>query len=150
MAYFLFTDAIFKGEPINIFNNGDMYRDFTYVDDIVNGIISILPLIPNKNLNWDKQKLDTGSSCAPFQIFNIGNNKPVSLEKFINTIEDISGKKAIKNYLPMQDGDVYSTCANIDRLKIAANYEPKVEIKEGLTNFINWYKILRFLKKDIL
>lgn len=124
MALFLFTENILADKPINVFNNGKHKRDFTYIDDIVSGIIA---------------SLDNCSNCG-YEIFNLGNNQPVELEYFISTIEDKLGKKAIKNYLPLQIGDVPETYANIDKANEKLGYEPKTSIEDGIDKFINWYK----------
>lgn len=129
MAYFGFTNKIFAGEPIKIFNNGDMLRDFTYVDDIVTGIKNILPCPPQKDENGDQYK-----------VYNIGNNKPEKLLTFIETLEEIIGIEAKKEYLPMQPGDVYQTYADVSELEKNFNFKPQTSIREGLTEFVNWYR----------
>lgn len=129
MAYFGFTNKIFSGEPIKIFNNGDMLRDFTYVDDIVTGIKNILPCPPQKDENGDQYK-----------VYNIGNNKPEKLLTFIETLEEIIGIEAKKEYLPMQPGDVYQTYADVSELEKNFNFKPQTSIREGLTEFVNWYR----------
>ena len=129
MAYFGFTNKIFAGEPIKIFNNGNMLRDFTYVDDIVTGIKNILPCPPQKDENGDLYK-----------VYNIGNNKPEKLLTFIETLEEIIGIEAKKEYLPMQPGDVYQTYADVSELEKNFNFKPQTSIKEGLTEFVNWYR----------
>ena len=129
MAYFGFTNKIFAGEPIKIFNNGDMLRDFTYIDDIVTGIENILPCPPVADTNGDRYK-----------IYNIGNNKPEKLLTFIETLENIIGIEAKKEYLPMQPGDVYQTYADVSELEKNFGFKPQTSIKEGLTKFVEWYK----------
>lgn len=129
MAYFSFSEKIMKGEPIKIFNQGNLYRDFTYVDDIVEGMVRMLDNPPLPNAEGDRHK-----------IYNIGNNKPVKLMDFIKTLEGELGKEAIKEYLPMQPGDVYQTYADIEELEADFGYKPSVEIKEGLRKFAEWYK----------
>lgn len=129
MAYFGFTNKIFAGEPIKIFNNGDMLRDFTYVDDIVTGIKNILPCPPQKDENGDQYK-----------VYNIGNNKPEKLLTFIETLEEIIGIEAKKEYLPMQPGDVYQTYADVSELEKNFNFKPQTSIRKGLTEFVNWYR----------
>lgn len=129
MAYFGFTNKIFAGEPIKIFNNGDMLRDFTYVDDIVTGIENILPCPPEADENGDRYK-----------IYNIGNNKPEKLLAFIETLENIIGIEAKKEYLPMQPGDVYQTYADVSELEKNFNFKPQTSIMEGLTRFVKWYR----------
>jgi UDP-glucuronate 4-epimerase len=125
MAYYLFAEAISKNKPIKVFNNGEMERDFTYIDDIVNGVTKII------EVNIENRE--------HYKIYNIGNNKTESLQNFITIIEDSLNKKAIKQMLPMQAGDVRKTFANIDNLINDYNYDPKTDIKKGISNFINWF-----------
>jgi len=139
MALFLFTDAILKGEPIKVFNNGEMQRDFTYIDDIVEGIIRVTDKPATPNPDWDSRHPDPGTSSAPYRLYNIGNNNPVSLMDFIGAIEKAIGKKAEKQLLPMQPGDVAATYADIDALIEAVDYHPRTPIQEGIDNFIEWY-----------
>ena len=140
MAYFSFTRDIIAGKPINVFNHGDMARDFTYIDDIVEGITR-LALIPAKpDHNWKSSTPDPSSSTAPYRVYNIGNNCPVRLGDFIQTIEDTLGIEAVKVNLPMQMGDVQETFANIDDLVIAIGYRPSTPIKVGIEKFVSWYK----------
>ncbi|MBB5019378.1 UDP-glucuronate 4-epimerase [Chitinivorax tropicus] len=139
MATWLFTDAILQGKPINVFNNGDLKRDFTYVDDIVEGVIRVLDHIPATNPDFDKWHPDPASSFAPYRLYNIGNHQPVALETFISTLEAALGKPAIRNNMPMQDGDVYATYANTDRLRQAVGFSPNTELKVGLQHFVDWY-----------
>lgn len=129
MAYFSFSEKIMKGEPIKIFNQGDLYRDFTYVDDIVEGIVRMLNNPPLPNEEGDRYK-----------VYNIGNNKPVKLMDFIETLENALGKKALKEYYPMQPGDVYQTYADVDDLTADFDYRPSTEISEGLERFAEWYR----------
>ena len=137
MALFKFTKSIIKGEPIDIYNNGEMYRDFTYIDDIVKGIISLTSVPPKEEKNIDKN--DSLSPVAPFRIVNIGNSNQVKLLDFVEAIETYLGKKAIRNYMPMQKGDVSATWANTDLLKKLTGYAPKTDIKEGIKKFVDWY-----------
>lgn len=139
MALFKFTKNILAGEPIDVFNNGKMVRDFTYIDDIVESIVRISDKPAESNPNWDSNNPDPATSNAPYAIYNIGNNKPVELEKYISVIEDILGKKATRNYLPMQDGDVPSTCADSSRLAKAIDFQPKTSVSTGIKRFIDWY-----------
>lgn len=128
MAYFSFTKAIMDGKPIKVFNNGDMYRDFTYIDDIVDGIIKLLensPVLNNKEL--------------PYKVYNIGNNKPVKLLDFIQAIESAVGKEAVKEYYPMQPGDVYQTYADVSDLINDVGFKPDTSIYEGISKFVKWY-----------
>ncbi|MBV5318345.1 MAG: NAD-dependent epimerase [Desulfobulbaceae bacterium] len=140
MAYFLFTKAILAGEPINIFNNGDMARDFTYIDDIVEGVVRVIEQPPVPNPAWDKSQPDTATSWAPYRIYNIGNNKQEKLMYFIEVLEDCLGRKAVKNFLPMQDGDVQQTYANIDDLVADVGFRPSTPIEVGLQRFVEWYR----------
>ena len=138
MALFKFVSKILKGQPIDIYNNGDMHRDFTYVSDLVQSIRLLIDKKPETSLNL-KLNNDSLSPVAPFRIVNIGNSNPVKLMDFIRIIEEILGKKAIINYLPMQKGDVKATWANVSLLKEMVNYTPKTSIKEGVGKFIDWY-----------
>lgn len=140
MAYFSFTDAIMNDKPINVFNHGKMERDFTYIDDIVEAIYKLLPLAPKANPEWDELKDKQSESFAPYKVYNIGNNQPVQLEKFISVLEDKIGKKAVKNYMEMQPGDVVRTYADTSDLEKAINFRPSTSIEEGLEKFANWYK----------
>jgi len=140
MAPFLFTRAILEGKPIRIFNNGDMQRDFTYIDDIVDGVCRILTTIPGPDTNWASNAHLPSCSSAPFRIYNIGNNQSVPLERFINVLETSLGKKAIREYLPMQAGDVRATYADIDSLHSFVGFTPTVPIEVGIPRFIDWYK----------
>jgi UDP-glucuronate 4-epimerase len=139
MALFLFTKAILAGEPIKVFNNGQMQRDFTYIDDITEGVIRVMdkPATPNKE--WDGNNPDPSTSTAPYRIFNIGNNNPVKLMDFIAAIEKALGKTAVKELLPMQPGDVTATFANIDDLIEAVGYRPQTTVQQGIDNFVAWY-----------
>ena len=140
MAAFLFTKAITEGKPIDVFNNGNMKRDFTYIDDIVEGIFRIIPKPPLPDKNWSGDKPDPSTSFGPYKIYNIGNNQPVQLMEFIEILEEYLGKKAVKNFLPMQPGDVQSTFADVDDLMMDVGFKPKTDIKNGLKEFVEWYK----------
>ncbi|HSP88889.1 MAG TPA: NAD-dependent epimerase [Ignavibacteriaceae bacterium] len=140
MAAFLFTKAIAEDKPIDVFNNGDMKRDFTYIDDIVEGIYRVTSKIPQPNPDWNGNKPDSATSFAPYKIYNIGNNQPVQLMNFIEILEEHLGKKAKKNFLPMQPGDVLSTFADVDDLIKDVGFKPKTDIRDGLAQFVNWYK----------
>ena len=140
MAYFSFTQKILADTPIPIFNHGKMQRDFTYIDDIVKGIVSLIDKPAEPNLNWDPKNPDPASSLAPWRIYNIGNNTPTELEHFITVLEDAIGKKAIREYLPMQQGDVVRTAANIEALQARTGFTPSTSIEEGLPEFVAWYK----------
>ncbi|MBN2438424.1 MAG: NAD-dependent epimerase/dehydratase family protein, partial [Deltaproteobacteria bacterium] len=140
MALFLFTEKILRGEPIDVFNHGKMKRDFTYIDDIVDGIMGVLPRIPEGNPGWDALQPDPSTSYAPFRIFNIGNHRPVELLHFISVIEAELGKAAKKNFLPMQPGDVEETAADIDSLHEYCGFAPAVTIEDGVKRFVEWYR----------
>ena len=141
MAYFLFTKAILENKEINIYNNGLMERDFTYIDDVVNGIVKISDLPPERHSLEASDSPLSNDLVAPYRIFNIGNNKPEQLMHFIETIEECLGKKAKKKYLPMQPGDVIKTFADIDNLYDAVAYKPTTSIAIGIKSFVDWYKI---------
>lgn len=147
MAIFLFTKAILEGKPIQIFNNGNMRRDFTYVDDIVQGVIRVIDNPSTSDPDWDGQKPDPATSRVPYRLLNIGRGKPVDLLEFVNEIENNLGMVAKKDYLPLQNGDVEETWADIDDLVNDFGYEPKVEVSMGIPHFINWYK--NFYKKPV-
>ena len=138
MALFLFTKAILDEEPIQVFNDGKMIRDFTYIDDIVSGVKGAI-LNSSKVTESNNVKLKPSISSAPYRIFNLGNNQPVTLENFINAIEASTGKKAIKEYLPMQPGDVKKTFANIDKAGESLGFVPSTSIEEGVKKFVDWY-----------
>lgn len=140
MALFLFTKAILDEKPIDIFNNGEMYRDFTYVDDIIEGVKRVIEnnAVPNKQ--WSGKNPDAATSKAPYQIYNIGNNTTIKLMDFILEIEKQLGKKATKNFLPMQSGDVIGTDADVQDLMTNLDYKPNTKINEGIAQFLAWYK----------
>ncbi len=140
MALFLFTRNILEEKPIEVYNYGKMRRDFTYVDDIVEGIARIIPKIPEPNLNWQGTFPDPATSPGPYKVYNIGNNTSVELEYFIQTIESCLGKRAVKEYLPLQPGDVPNTFADIDDLTEAVDFRPKTSIEEGIEYFVGWFK----------
>jgi UDP-glucuronate 4-epimerase len=139
MALFIFTKAILEGRPIDVYNHGKMKRDFTFVEDIVEGIVRLLPTIPKGNPTWDAIHPDPSSSFAPFRVYNIGNNKPVELLRFIEVLEDKLGKKAVKNFLPLQPGDVPETYADVDDLMNDVGFKPATSIEEGISKFVDWY-----------
>ncbi|KZE76276.1 capsular biosynthesis protein CpsI [Paenibacillus elgii] len=139
MAYFSFTKAIMEGKPIQVFNEGQMMRDFTYIDDIVQGIVRLLFRPPVHNDNWNRMEPDPSSSYAPYKIYNIGNNRPIPLMKFIHTIEECLGKEAVIEFKPMQPGDVQATYADIDELAREVGFTPKISIETGIKAFTNWY-----------
>lgn len=140
MSPFLFADAILNDRPINVFNNGDMLRDFTYIDDIVEGVIRCIDNPAQSNQNWNANHPDPATSKAPYQIYNIGNSHPIKLMDFIKAIEKACGIDAQKNYLPMQPGDVYQTNANTTLLQNNLGYKPSKDIYEGVKDTIDWYR----------
>lgn len=140
MALFLFTKAIIEGRPIEVYNHGNMKRDFTYVDDIVESIVRLLPLAAKPNPAWNGLNPDAGTSFAPYQLFNIGSHRPVDLLEFIGVIEAKLGKVAKKNLLPLQDGDVPETHADVEDLARVVGYRPATPIEVGIDRFIEWYR----------
>ena len=140
MALFLFTRAIMAGEPIKVFNYGKHNRDFTYIDDIVEGVLNIARKIPDGNPDWDAANPDPGSSPAPFRVYNIGNGNPVKLDDYIAAIENALGKKAIREELPLQPGDVPDTWADCSGLERDFGYKPSTPVEEGINRFIAWYR----------
>jgi UDP-glucuronate 4-epimerase len=140
MALFIFTKAILEGKPIEVYNYGKMKRDFTYVDDIVEGIVRLIPKAPTPNDDaWSGITPDAATSFAPYKLYNIGNNKPVELIRFIEIIEEKLGKKAVKNLLPLQEGDVPETFADVDDLVEAVGFKPETPLAVGVGKFIDWY-----------
>jgi UDP-glucuronate 4-epimerase len=139
MALFLFTKNILAGKPIDVFNHGNHTRDFTYVDDIVEGVLRSLDQVATPSANWDGDKPDPATSNAPYRIYNIGSNSPVQLSRYIEVLENNLGKKAIKNLLPLQPGDVPDTYANVDALVQDVGYKPETTIDVGIKNFVEWY-----------
>ena len=140
MALFLFTEAILKNEPIRVFNYGKMERDFTYIDDITNGIEKILSNPPAENKEWDPANPDPSSSSAPYRIYNIGNNSPVALLDFIKAIEKATGKEAIMKMEDIQPGDVVKTWADVQGLIDHYGYKPSTKVEDGIEKFVKWYR----------
>ena len=140
MAFFKFTKGILDGETIDVYNNGEMERDFSYIDDIVEGIVRTLDSPPTGNSEWSGDNPDPASSYANYRIFNIGNNNPVKLMDFIKAIETATGKEANKNFMPMQAGDVVSTCADTSELEKAVGFKPSTPVQEGINKFVEWYR----------
>jgi UDP-glucuronate 4-epimerase len=140
MALFLFTKAILAGDPIDVFNHGEMQRDFTYIDDIVDGIVSASDAPASPNSNWRSSAPDPASSLAPFKIYNIGNSKPTSLLTFIKAIEKSTGRQAVMRLQPLQAGDVPATWADITDLTNAVGYRPKTPVEVGVPRFVKWYR----------
>ncbi|WP_028587532.1 NAD-dependent epimerase [Desulfocurvus vexinensis] len=140
MALFLFTKAILEGKPINVFNHGKMRRDFTYIDDIVEGVVRVIKRTAAPNPAWSGATPDPSSSCAPYKIYNIGNNNWVELGAFIETIEKELGMTAVRNYMDMQPGDVPATYADVDDLIADVGFKPNTSIEYGIKQFISWYR----------
>jgi len=140
MALFLFTKAILAGEPIKVFNHGHHKRSFTYIDDIVEGVIRALDDVPSGNPGWNGKTPDPATSLAPYRIFNIGNEQPVELLRYIEVLEQCLGRKATMEMLPLQAGDVPDTEADMSALAAAVGYSPKVPVEEGVANFVRWYR----------
>lgn len=140
MALFIFTEAISTGRPIQVFNHGNMQRDFTYIDDIVEGIVRVLHTVPKANPEWKASTSDASNSSAPYKVYNIGNNSPVQLMDFVEAIEHELGKEAIREYMPLQPGDVPATFADVSDLVRDTGYKPGTSINTGIKNFIAWYK----------
>ncbi len=140
MALFIFTKAILEGRPIDVFGNGDMERDFTYVDDIAEGIVRVMDRTPRSDPAWTGDDPDPATSYAPYRLYNIGNNAPVPLMRFIETIEEALGQEAEKNFLPMQPGDVRATYADVQSLMDDVGFKPSTSIEEGVGRFVDWYK----------
>ncbi len=140
MALFKFTKGIIEDTPIDVYNRGLMRRDFTYIDDIVEGVIRVLDKTPEPNPNWSGDTPDPSSSIAPYKLYNIGNNNPVELMHYIETLEKALGKTAIKNLLPMQPGDVPATYADVADLETDVGFKPQTSVEEGIENFVQWYK----------
>jgi UDP-glucuronate 4-epimerase len=140
MALFSFTKAILAGEPIKLFNHGKHIRDFTYVDDIAEGVIRASDQIARPNPDWDSAKPDPATSNAPFRLFNIGNNDPTELTAYVDAIEDALGIKAIREFLPLQPGDVPNTFADVTTLQAATGFVPGTSVREGVCRFVDWYR----------
>ena len=140
MALFLFARAILEDRPIDVFNHGRMRRDFTYIDDIAEGVIRVLDRLPQANPDFDRQAPDPATSWAPYRVFNIGNHQPVELMAYIEALEQALGKQAAKNFLPLQDGDVPATHADTAELEHATGFSPKTPVTEGVRRFVDWYR----------
>jgi UDP-glucuronate 4-epimerase len=140
MALFLFTKAILAGEPINVFNYGNHRRDFTYIDDIVEGVIRTLDRVAEPNNDWTGEAPDSATSSAPYRLYNIGNNQPVELKHYIKVLEDCLGKQAEQNLLPLQPGDVPDTYADVDDLVRDVDYKPATSVEDGVRRFVEWYR----------
>jgi UDP-glucuronate 4-epimerase len=140
MALFLFTKNIIEGKPIKLFNNGQHVRDFTYIDDLVEGVIRVSDDVARPDPKWDSANPDPATSDAPYRIFNIGNNKPVQLLDYVEAIEDAVGKKAVRELLPLQAGDLLDTYADVTSLAQAVDYQPRTPVREGVARFVSWYR----------
>ena len=140
MAYFSFTKAILAGHTIDVYNHGRMQRDFTYIDDIVEGVVRVMEHIPGPNPSWNPEKPDPATSSAPYRVYNIGNNQPVELGHFIEVLEGCLGKKAVKRLLPMQPGEVFVTYADVADLADAVGFRPGTSIEDGIARFVDWYR----------
>lgn len=149
MSPFLFMDAILHDRPIKVFNNGDMLRDFTYIDDIVEGVIRIVDVIPNGNPEWNETNPDPATSTAPYRIYNIGNQQPTRLMDYIQCIETSIGREARKDFLPMQSGDVYQTYANSSALAEATGFKPSTDLQDGIDSTVAWFKDYYFTDDKI-
>ena len=147
MSPFLFADAILNGRPIKVFNHGDMWRDFTYIDDIVEGVLRVLDHVATPVTEWDAQHPDPATSTASYRIYNIGNSQPIRLMDFIAAIEQACGHEAVKEFLPMQPGDVYQTYADTTLLQTEMGYKPCMDIVEGVRRTVEWYKDFFFKLK---
>lgn len=140
MALFLFTKAILEGRPIDVYNHGKMRRDFTYIDDIIEGVVRVVDRIASPNPEWSGGAPDPGTSYAPYRIYNIGNNNSVELLQFIETLEKCLGKQSIKNFLPIQAGDVPATTADVNDLMQDVGFRPNTDIETGISRFVEWYR----------
>jgi UDP-glucuronate 4-epimerase len=140
MALFLFTNAITEGKPIKVFNHGKMQRDFTYIDDIIEGVVRVMARLPEPNPAWRGDNPDPGTSYAPYKLYNIGNNNPVELLEFIEEIENVLGRQAQKEFLDLQPGDVPATYADVDDLMQDVGFKPETSIATGIRHFIDWYR----------
>jgi UDP-glucuronate 4-epimerase len=140
MAAFMFTKAILAGEPIEVFNHGQMRRDFTYIDDIVEGVVRVLDRVAQPNPAWSSEVPDSATSAAPYRLYNIGNHSPVELRRFIEVLEGALGRTAVKKMLPMQPGDVPATYADVADLARDVGFAPKTPIEVGIPRFVEWYR----------
>ena len=140
MSPFLFIDGIVHDNPIKVFNNGDMLRDFTYIDDIVEGIARIAEIVPKPDPKWDNTQADPATSSAPYRIYNIGNQQPTKLLDYISCIEKTLGKEAKKQFLPMQPGDVYQTFADSSELAKVTGFTPSTKLADGIAKTVEWFR----------
>jgi UDP-glucuronate 4-epimerase len=140
MAMWIFASAIFSGRPIKLFNHGNMRRDFTYIDDVVEAVVRLIPKAPIADLHWDADKPNPGSSSAPWHVYNIGNNNPVQVQDVVTLLEEAIGRKAIRELVPMQAGDVPMTYADVDELMRDVGFRPSTAIADGIHRFVDWYR----------
>jgi Nucleoside-diphosphate-sugar epimerases len=140
MSLFIFTRNILEGKPIDVFNHGKHKRDFTYIDDVAGGVVRVVDKLPEPDSEWSGDRPDPGSSNAPYRLYNIGNHNPVELMRYIEVLEECLGKKAVKNYFPIQPGDVPATYADVDDLIRDVDYSPATPVETGVRNFVDWYK----------
>ncbi len=140
MAYFSFTQAILAGNPIDVFNHGEMRRDFTYIDDVAEGVVRCLDTVPPPDPAWCGEHPDPGTSSAPYRLYNIGNNRPIALLRFIEVLEECLGRAAVPRFRPMQPGDVPATYADVSELEAATGFRPSTSIEDGLARFVAWYR----------
>ena len=149
MALFKFTEAILHDRPIDVYNHGNMTRDFTYIDDIIEGVFQVMKTPAQPDKSWSPQTPNPSTSTAPYRIYNIGNCQPVNLNEFIRALEDALGKKARKNYLPLQPGDVPDTQADMEDMTVQFRYHPKIQVEEGVKQFVRWYLDVYKNSKDL-
>ncbi len=147
MALFKFTRGILEGKPIDVYNRGEMIRDFTYIDDIVEGVMRVIDQPAQPNDSWRGDKPDPATSLAPYRVYNIGNSTPVQLMRYIEVLENNLGKKAELNLMPMQDGDVPATTADVGKLHQDFGYQPRTLVEDGVANFVRWYR--KYYKDEI-
>jgi UDP-glucuronate 4-epimerase len=140
MALFIFTRAILANEPIQIFNHGRMARDFTYIDDIVEGVVRLVDRLPTPNANWSGDSPDPATSAAPYRVYNIGSHRPESVMHLVEVLESYLGRKAVKQFLPMQQGDVPATYADVDDLARDIGFAPRTPLETGVERFVEWYR----------
>jgi len=140
MVLFKFTRAILDNRPIDVFNNGHMKRDFTYIDDAVESVVRVAEIIPSANPQWSSDQPDPSTSLAPFRLYNVGNQEPVELLEVIALLEEALGRKAKKNFLPMQPGDVVATYADVESLHEVTGFRPHTSMRDGIARFVEWYK----------
>ena len=146
MAYFKFTEAILNGGTIEVFNHGELWRDFTYIDDIVEAVLRLLSCLPTPDPEWSAKEPDPARSSAPYRIYNIGNHSPVKVTDFIASLERVIGNKAVLRYVPMQPGDVVTTCADTSDLQRDIGFGPSIDLETGLARFVEWYRAYKKIR----